>query len=263
MESITQNRLCLHRQLEDQRQQNDALKSQLAHLQHLANIGTVSHMIAHEINNLLTPLRSYAALALENRDDRSLAEKALQRVLRNCERASKITESMLDLADGHTQPKTHVRIIGLVEEIFTCLCRDFAKDGITVQTSVPEDLAVWAVPVQIQQVVMNLILNAREAMLPRGGVLSVTATETADSVRIEVSDTGDGIEQADLQKIFETFFTTKTDRRSPDEYSGAGLGLAFCKMIVDEHGGSISVESIPTQGSKFRIALPKQQSGKS
>ena len=261
MASITEKRLCLHRQLEDQQQQNDALKSQLAHLQHLANIGTVSHMIAHEINNLLTPLKSYATLALNDPDDRTLAEKALQRVVRNCERASKITESMLDLADGHTQQKQSVRLVTLVEEIFTCLCRDFAKDGITVETSVPEDLTVWAVPVQIQQVIMNLILNAREAMLPRGGVLAVRAAEKTDTVEIEVTDTGDGIEQADLQNIFETFFTTKTDRKSPDEYSGAGLGLAFCRMIMDEHGGSISVESIPTNGSKFRIALPKQQSG--
>jgi len=261
--SITEKRLSLHRRLEDLQQQNDGLKLQLAQLQHLANIGTVSHMIAYEINNLLTPLKSYATLALNNPDQKPLAEKALHRVVRNCERASKVMDSMLALADGQTQQKKSVRLLTLIEEIFSCLCRDFAKDGITVETRVPEDLMLWAVPVQIQQVLMNLILNARDAMLPRGGVLTIRAAETTDAVEIEVADTGDGIEPADLKNIFETFFTTKADRNSAAEYSGAGLGLAFCKMIIDGHQGCISVESKPANGSKFKIALPKQGSGNS
>ena len=84
MASITGKRLSLHRRLEDQQHQNDALKSRFAQLQHLANMGTASYMIAHEINNLLTPLRNYASFALNNPDDKALAEKALQRVVRNC-----------------------------------------------------------------------------------------------------------------------------------------------------------------------------------
>jgi len=259
--SITQKRLSLHKRLENQQQDNDALKSQLAQLQHLANMGTVSYMIAHEINNLLTPLRSYAAVALENLDDRDFVEKALQKTDRSCERASKIMKSMLAVANGQTQEKKNTRLLALVEEIFTCLCRDFAKDGITVETSIPEDLTVWGVPVQIQQVLMNLILNAREAMLPRGGILTVKATQMSDAVEIEVTDTGEGIELADLNKIFESFFTTKTNKSSSSEYSGAGLGLAFCKKIIEEHEGLISVESKPTKGSKFKMTLPKHQSG--
>ncbi len=263
MASITGKRLSLHRHLENEQQQNDALKSQLAQLQHLANMGTASYMIAHEINNLLTPLRNYAILALKNPDDNALAEKALQRVVRNCERASQIMESMLAIANGQTQEKKEARLLTLVEEIFTCLCRDFAKDGITVETCIVEDLTVWAVPVQIQQVLMNLILNARDAMLPRGGILTVKATERTDAVEIEVTDTGDGIEPADLKNIFGSFFTTKAGKNSPSEYSGSGLGLAFCKKIIDEHDGLISVESKVSQGSKFKITLPKPQSGNS
>ncbi len=263
MASITGKRLSLHRSLEDQQHQNDALKSRFAQLQHLANMGTASYMIAHEINNLLTPLRNYATLALNNPDDKALAEKALQRVVRNCERASKITESMLAIANGQTQEKKEARLLTLVEEIFTCLCRDFAKDGITVETCIAQDLTVWAVPVQIQQVLMNLILNARDAMLPHGGVLTIKATERSDAVEIEVTDTGDGIEPADLKNIFGSFFTTKTGKNSPSEYSGSGLGLAFCKKIIDGHDGLISVESKVSQGSKFKITLPKPQSGNS
>ena len=262
MTSTIEKRLSLHKQLADRQQENSALKSQIIQLQALANIGTASYMIAHEINNLLTPLGSYAALALKSTGDKALAEKVLEKAVRNCERASKIMESMLAVANGQTQEKKNARLLTLVEEIFTCLCRDFAKDGIIVETSIPEDLTVWGVPVQIQQVLMNLILNAREAMLPRGGILTVKATQKSDVLEIEVTDTGEGIEPDDLNNIFNSFFTTKTNMSSSSEYSGAGLGLAFCKKIIAEHEGLISVESTPAKGSKFKITLPKPQSAK-
>lgn len=257
MASIIEKRSSLHKRLENQQQANNALKSQLAQLQHLANMGTVSYMIAHEINNLLTPLRSYAAVALENLDDRDFVEKALQKTDRSCERASKIVKSMLAVANGQTQEKKNARLLTLVEEIFTCLCRDFAKDGITVEISIPEELTVCCVPVQIQQVIMNLILNARDAMLPRGGILCIKASENSNAIKIEVSDTGEGIEPADLKNIFDSFFTTKINKSTPSGNSGAGLGLAFCKKIIAEHQGLISVESKSTNGSKFMITLPK------
>jgi len=255
--SIIDKRLSLHKYLAEQRQQNDALKSQMTQLQALANIGTATYMVAHEINNLLTPLANFATLALNNPDDKLLAEKALRKAVQNCERASEIMESMLAVANGETQQKKNTRLIVLVEDIFNCLCRDFSKDGITVDVQVPDDLTVLAVPVQIQQVLMNLILNAREAMLPRGGVLTIKAHDTADSVQIELTDTGCGIEPADLEKIFEPFFTTKVDNKSPSQRSGSGLGLVFVKKIIDAHSGSISVESKPARGSTFRITLPK------
>jgi signal transduction histidine kinase len=108
---------------------------------------------------------------------------------------------------------------------------------------------------------MNLILNARDAMLRGGGVLTIKAAETTDSVLIEVSDAGEGIDPADLTNIFETFYTTKINKDSPAKYSGAGIGLAFCKMIIDGHQGCISVESKPGQGSTFKIVLPKTTVG--
>lgn len=263
MASITEKRFSLHRRVELQEHQNQTLKSQLLGLQHLASMGTVSYMIAHEINNLLTPLKSYASFALTDLDDRALTEKALQKVVKNCDRTSKIMESMLALGSGDTQKDSNVRLLGLIEEIFTCLCRDFAKDGITVDIRVPDDLTIRGVPVQIQQVLMNLILNARDAMLPGGGILIIEAADNPDSVEITVADTGDGIEPGNLENIFDMFFTTKANKRSAAENSGAGLGLAFCKMIIDNHEGSISVESEPGNGSKFRIALPKPQSDNS
>ena len=259
MTSIIEKRFSLHKHLASQLQQNDSLKSQVVQLQALANIGTVTCMIAHEINNMLTPLTNYADLALKNPDDKSLAEKALLRTVQNCQRASKIMESMLALADGQIQEKQDTPLLALVEEIFTCLCRDFAKDGITVKIEIGADVTVQAVPVQIQQVLMNLILNARDAMLHRGGILTIKARQSVDETQIEVADTGDGIEAGNLKKIFEPFFTTKAKDESPSKQSGAGLGLAFCKKVIDAHKGSITVESEPAKGTIFKITLPKSQ----
>jgi signal transduction histidine kinase len=90
--------------------------------------------------------------------------------------------------------------------------------------------------------------------------LTIEAAEKADSVEITIADTGGGIEPDDMENIFEMFFTTKANKRSAAENSGAGLGLAFCKMIIDEHGGGIWVESEPGNGSKFTISLPKPKS---
>jgi signal transduction histidine kinase len=256
--SVIEKRVSLHKQLQEQRQENTALKSQIGQLQSLANIGTATCMIAHEINNLLTPSANYAALALKNPDDKALSEKALQKAMRNCERASKIMESMLAVANGETKEKKEVRLNALVEEIFQCLCRDFTKDGITVKLQIPEDLKIWAVPVLVQQVLMNLILNAREAMLDGGGVLTIEAQKAGDSVEIEVRDTGCGIAADDLEHIFEPFFTTKENKKPQLQRSSSGLGLAFCRQVVEEHGGCISVESEPSKGTSFKIILPKR-----
>lgn len=104
---------------------------------------------------------------------------------------------------------------------------------------------------------MNLILNAREAMLPRGGILTIKAWDTTDTVQIEITDTGCGIEPDHLKKIFQPFFTTKANGNLPSQRSGSGLGLLFVKRTIDDHEGSVSVESKPAEGTTFKITLPK------
>ena len=259
MTSIIAKRVSLHKNLAKKQQENHTLKCQIGQLQALANIGVNTSMIAHEINNLLTPLGSYASLALDNPDDKGLTEKALRKTARNCERAVKIMESILAVADGKRREKKDTAVADLVEEIFGCLGRDFSKDGITVDIRIDRDLTIRAVPVEIQQALMNLILNAREAMLPRGGVLTIEATESSDEVRIRVCDSGCGIEEGDLEKVFEPFFTTKKNEQSQRERCGSGLGLAFCRKVVDAHGGCIWAESEANKGTVFTITLPKRQ----
>ena len=259
MTSIIEKRLSLHRNVTNQQKENNSLRSQMSQLQALANIGTATCMIAHEINNLLTPLSTYAALALKNPEDKALTEKAFQKTVQNCERASRIMESMLAMADGQSQEKKDVKLTTLVDEIFSCLCRDFSKDGISVDIRIPKDLTVRAVGVEIQQVLMNLILNARDAMLPGGGKLSIIAEKTSDMVCIRVCDTGCGIKSGNLNKIFEPFFSTKTDEKSPSGRRASGLGLAFCKKVIKSYNGSITVESKPAGPTKFEIMLPNSQ----
>ena len=98
-------------------------------------------------------------------------------------------------------------------------------------------------------------------MLQHGGTLTITAQQTNNTTKIEVSDTGSGIDEINLKKIFEPFFTTKHREKSSSQNSGSGLGLAFCKKIIDEHNGSITVESKQAKGTTFRIILPGKQEG--
>jgi signal transduction histidine kinase len=227
-------------------------------LQALANLGSATCMIAHEINNLLTPLANYAALAAQNPDDKKLAEKVLDKTVRNCQRAAKIMQSMLALANGQKQQRETVVAKALIEEVFTCLCRDFSKDRIRVEIQADDRLQVSCVPVQIQQVLMNLILNARDALLPGGGALRVSATADGEYINLAVSDTGSGITPENLKNIFRPFFTTKSGKDRPaGSSSGSGVGLAFCRRIVDAHGGEISEQSQVGQGSTFTIRLPR------
>jgi len=261
LKSLAQKRQSLHRSVEQQQQQIEILEAQLHKFHGLANIGTACYMIAHEINNLLTPVRSYAALSLSNMDDGALVEKALRKVMNNSERASKIMDSLLALARGDTQHKEHCRLAKLVEDVFACLCRDFSKDAIVVNINIPDDLMVWAVPIQFQHVLMNLILNARDAMLTAGGTLTITAQDRTDAVKIQVTDTGEGIKPEHLKSIFESFYTTKTGKDKSVSNSGAGVGLALCKKVVDAHDGLIAVASEPGKGTTFTITLPKSKSG--
>jgi signal transduction histidine kinase len=256
MAAILEKRRSLHKHIISSQQQNEFLQSQLAHLQSLANIGTVASMIAHEMNNILTPLTNYAQLALNNPTDTVLTRKALEKTILNSGRAAKILESITTLANGEKQHKKNSRLTIMAEDIFTCLCRDFSKDKITVDIQIPENLTLWAVPVQIQQVLMNLILNARDAMLPKGGRLTIKASDSGDAIIIEVADTGCGIAAENVERIFEPFFSTKTCNSSHSQ-TGAGMGLAFCKHIVEAHNGTIAVNSQVGNGTSFILMLPK------
>ena len=255
MQTLIEKRVSLHRDLVRRREQNNQLRRQLSHVQSLANIGIISCMIAHEINNLLTPLGNYAQLALNNPDDRELITKVLQKTVRSSEHAAKLQDSMLAITNDEKQKKQICSLKALVDEVFSCICRDFRKDGIRVELNAPDDFELFGVPIQIQQVLMNLILNAREAMLEKGGTLTINGRKAGDKSIVEVADTGSGISPDELNNIFKPFFTTKKFHKGSSRSTG-GLGLTFCKEITEAHGGTISVDSQPGKGTKFTIILP-------
>ena len=266
MAGILERRQSIHRNLRGQQQLNGDLQSQINRVQPLVNLGLVSAMIAHEINNILTPLGNYAQLSLNNPDDIELAQKANLKTVKNSERATKILQAMLAMANGQRQEKIESPLKAMVDEIFVCLARDFGKDGIKVTIDIDDELTAWVDRICFQQVLMNLILNAREAFFasaqpgqrPRNGSLIISASSQPDSVAIEVTDNAGGIGDENIESIFEPFFTTKNGSGALKK-AGAGLGLPFCKRIVNAHGGTIDVTSQPGQGTTFTITLPNNE----
>lgn len=248
--------------LHDLERQVDQLSKLLSESQRLATIGTIAAVIAHEFNNLLTPVVSYSQFALQSlkggQPDLALIEKALTKSALAGEKAGRICSSMLGLARGQADYGP-VEVMRLVEDVLAVLARDPAKDGIALRVQVAPGLRVLGDSVQLEQVLLNLLINARQALLSqgRGGSLVVRAEADVDhgEAVVAVSDTGPGIAPQHLPRIFEPFFTTKATP-SRGQNRGTGLGLSICKQIVEAHRGSIRVDSEPGKGTTFTVRLP-------
>jgi signal transduction histidine kinase len=237
-----------------------SVREQLTETQRLATIGTIAAVIAHEFNNILTPIVSYSQYALESAEgpkpDMELIRKALGKSFSASTKAGKICNSMLSLARGDSSFGA-VSVQKLVDEVLMVLARDPQKDGIALRVQIQPDLFIDGEEIQLEQVLLNLLINARQAMLGKGGSLWVKAaqTDSPDELRIQVIDTGPGIPEKLLPKIFQPFFTTKGTTRN-GEAKGSGLGLAICKEIVEHHGGRIEVTSEVGKGTTFTLYLP-------
>jgi signal transduction histidine kinase len=252
----------IHAQLASMQEQLGVLREQLTESQRLATIGTIAAVIAHEFNNLLTPIVSYSQYALQSAEgdapDMELIRKALSKSFQSSTKAGRICTSMLGLARGESI-FGQVGVQRLIDETLAVLARDPQKDGIALRVQVQPDLQVFGDPVQLEQVLLNLLINARHAMLGRGGSITIKAQKVdADEVALQVIDTGPGIPPRLLPKIFQPFFTTKgTTKRG--EAKGTGLGLAICKEIVEHHRGRIDVQSEVGKGTTFNIFLPAKE----
>jgi signal transduction histidine kinase len=249
----------LQRQVAAAQEQLDYLRDQLTESQRLATIGTIAAVIAHEFNNLLTPIVSYSQFALASAEsdtpDMALIKKALGKSYQSSNKAGKICASMLGLARGESC-FSNVPVQHLVDEVLLVLARDPQKDGIALRVQVQPGLNVHGDPVQLEQVLLNLLINARQAMLgSRNGSLTIKACRDGEKVKIQIIDTGPGIPPQHLDKIFQPFFTTKRDPRK-GEHKGTGLGLAICKDIVEHHDGTIEVTSEVGRGTTFTVLLP-------
>ncbi len=229
------------------------LKEQTRQAQKLASLGSAAAMLAHEFNNLMSPVVGYARYALDHREP-DLMAKALEMTLKQTSILTAMSDRILGLAVNEAQRIEAVNVRQAVADAEACLCRDLSKDGITLMNKVAEDVLVSADPKQLQQVLFNLFINARQAITHRSGRIKVWTDVYDDQVGIHVSDNGGGIPADKLDDIFDAFYSSKQDDR-PDK-SGIGLGLTLCKEIVEEHSGQISVDSQEGEGATFTITLP-------
>jgi signal transduction histidine kinase len=248
---LLERRKTLHRRVEDFESRFAALTEQVENLQPLANLGVNWAMTAHEMNNLLMPICNYARLSLDHPEDADLRQKSLEKVLKLSERAARVMEKVMALATPGAAEKARLDIAALLDDVFTCIGRDFSKDRIHVVLQVEPGVSVFAEKTSLQQVLLNLVLNARQALASKGGVLRIAARQVDDQVLIEIADNGCGIDTDQLKNVFTPFYTQ-------GKANGRGLGLAFCRKVIEAHGGFISVESEKGQGTRFKISLPNE-----
>ena len=239
----------------DLRQQVEILKERLAQAQKLTALGELVSTTTHEFNNVLMTILNYAKLGMRHRDD-ATRDKAFEKILSAANRAARITNSVLGMARNRTSAQEPTDLKKLVEETLLLLEREMNKYRIRVETSlqpVPEALVNGN---QIQQVLLNLLINARQAMAG-GGRITIKLLHDAvnDMVDLVVRDYGCGIPADKLPRIFDSFYSTKA---GPDASGkgGTGLGLSMCRDIIEAHRGRIRVDSSPGKGTAFTLKLP-------
>ncbi|TVP59444.1 MAG: PAS domain S-box protein [Nodularia sp. (in: Bacteria)] len=241
------------------------LEEQFFRAQRLESLGTLAGGIAHDLNNILTPiLAASQLLQLKFAQDKKNYHHLLEIIESNSKRGAALVKQVLSFARGFKGERTIVQLKHLIAEITLIAKQTFPK-SIEFAITIPEDL--WAVSgdaTQLHQVLMNLVVNARDAM-PEGGRLAISTknmlidqayaqmnldAKVGHYIVMTVSDTGMGIASEILDKIFDPFFTTK------EVGKGTGLGLSTVQGIVKSHGGFMNVSSTVEQGSKFEIFLP-------
>jgi len=238
--------------------ETDQLRKQLLQAQRLSSVGELASSVAHEFNNILTTIINYARLGLRAENDPAARTQAFEKILKGGQRAATIVNSMLGFARNHSTQRQPTDLIRLVEEVLLLTEKDLSKHRVHVETRFSDRPVVTVVPGQIEQILLNLVINARQAM-PNGGRLriEVRSNRRSHMAEVRIADSGSGIQPDQLRMIFEPFYTTK----EPDEHGhgGTGLGLSVCRQIIEQHNGRIRVESVVGKGSTFTVKLPLRE----
>lgn len=239
--------------------ENRAFQDKLAMQDKMASLGRLVLGISHEYNNILAGIRGYSQLAQipgkENRL-RELPQIAIELV----DRAQQVTEGLLLFSEKFDPDTKIIHPEEMVNGIMRLMRKDFERNGIKFEVSIPRDIVIHTDIGKLQQVLLNLISNAQDAM-KSGGTLKIDYYSENGKHVIQVSDQGVGIDKETLPHIFEPFFTTKGALASGDG-QGIGLGLSVCYNIVRELGGDISVETTQRVGTKFKVILPIEEMSK-
>ena len=231
------------------------LEEQLQISEKMASIGLLAAGVAHEVNTPLTGISSFTQMLLEGADPDDPKTRILEKIERQTFRAAKIVNGLLNLSRptnaGATTDSAPVDLNAVISDVLSLLEHQFEMQRIKVRRELhPEPLQVYAVEHKLQQVFLNLFMNARDAM-PRGGWLTVATHVRGARVTAEVADTGSGIPSEHLSRIYDPFFTTKGIGQ------GTGLGLSITYGIVREHEGTLDCESVVGQGTRFVLGFPQ------
>lgn len=216
----------------------------------MASIGLLAAGVAHEVNTPLTGISSFTQMLLEKAEPDDPKTRLLEKIERQTFRAAKIVNGLLNLARPARVDTGPVDLHAVINDVLSLLEHQFRTGSIQVRKEfAPRAPIVDGSEYKLQQVFLNLFLNARDAM-PKGGWLSITTGTAGEAVAVEVADTGGGIAPENLSRIYDPFFTTKATGR------GTGLGLSITYGILQEHGGTIACESGVGQGTRFQLTLP-------
>jgi len=228
-------------------------QAQLIHSEKLASLGVLAGGVAHEINNPLMVILGRTELMLMDQDLTDDAKKNLETICHETERIARIVQNLLTFSRKSRQEKIEtVDVNDVLERTLMLSEHQLTVGNVHVHKEIDPNLpTIMANSGQLQQVFMNLIINAHHAMNDGGDLTVRTGTVPDDRVFVEISDTGCGIAPEDINRIFDPFFTTK------EEGKGTGLGLAVSRNIIDNHGGEIGVQSRLGLGTTFRLILPK------
>jgi two-component system NtrC family sensor kinase len=230
------------------------LEAQLSQADKLSSIGLLAAGVAHEVNTPLAVISSYSQMLAKQVQGDPQKSALLEKITRQSFRASEIVNNLLNFSRTSTTEFTGVDVNKIITETLALLEHQFKTSRVSVQDYRCQHLPlINGNPGRLQQVFLNLFLNARDAM-PSGGTLKIS-TANGDGVNVTVSDSGSGIAQEHINRIYDPFFTTKTTPRE-GQNRGTGLGLSVTYGIIQEHSGKIRVESHPGEGTTFYLDFP-------
>ncbi len=226
------------------------LEDQVFQNEKLTSLGLLAAGVAHEVNTPLAVISNYIQMLAKQLPGSDPRQQLIEKVVKQTFRASEIVNNLLNFSRTSATEFTEINLNAVVEEALTLVAHPFRTAQVQVTRNLQTELpAVLGSTNKLQQVFLNLFLNARDAM-PSGGVVEIRTAAHNGSVEVEISDSGAGIPRENLHRIFDPFFTTKSSGR------GTGLGLSVSYGIVKEHAGKVDVRSTPGKGTSFRLEFP-------
>lgn len=250
--SLVMSNARLYEELKNALNQEQLMRDQMLHMEHLASMGRMVSLIAHALNNPLQSLVNSLYLTQQDVPENSPVREYLAIANSDVKRLSTLVSQLKQVYQpGRATQKQTIALQEILESVYSLVDSQFKQNNVTWhQAEVPGDLLVYGIPSQLVQVLLNIAINSLEAMQPQGGDFYVAWKTYPErrQVGISLRDTGRGIPPDDIDKLFDPYFTTKE--------TGIGLGLTICYEIIEQHDGRIDIESTPGEGTLVTVWLP-------